>query len=258
MLWASNIRGLNDEKEVGHAEDVLKHALENWLFQRGVRDQPEVRMVISRLDNLGSKILGHCVASFSEDGDVLSQWRAYGDNGKGISIGFLSTLLEADGKTANFTLAKCLYDREQQYAICSRFWQTILEGIEAKSLIENVPREILEKVETFLYTVGIFLKHPAFVDEREWRLVSSENHLYSPAWRYRATPDGLTSYVELPLPSVFCRETVNVDRPQPPHFSFVVGPQTKMIPTCAVLQAISFAVLGRGVGASLSGIPYSA
>lgn len=258
MLWASNIRGLNDAKEVGHAEDVLRHALENYLRQRGMRDEVDVKAVSSHFNRLGSKVLGHCVASFSEDGDVLSQWRAYGADGQGISVGFSATLLEIDGKNADFILGKCIYNRNQQYAICFSFWASILSHLDVQDLVAMAPNEIIEKVETFLYTVGIFLKHPAFLDEREWRLVSSKNNLYSDVWRYRATSNGLTSYVELPLPSIFCTERDDEPLSQVPHFRFVLGPRAKQNPTCAILQAISHSMLGQGYGVSISGIPYSA
>src|SRR5438067_10707873 len=36
-----------------------------------------------------------CVASFCEENDLLSQWRAYGNDGRGISLGFGSAGLRA-------------------------------------------------------------------------------------------------------------------------------------------------------------------
>ena len=49
------------------------------------------------------------VASFSENGDQLSQWRAYCPKGNGFSIGFRYSDLSYLLKTTGFRLVKCIY-----------------------------------------------------------------------------------------------------------------------------------------------------
>lgn len=234
--------------------DVLVHAFENFIRQSGVKDEAKVTKISGSLRGLGEKILGHCVCSFSEEGDFLSQWRAYGNDGKGLSIGLNSTLLENDAN--DFILGKCVYDCNLQYQICLRFLKDLLGGVEVRSLEFDFPQILLENVENFIYVVGIFLKHPAFEYEKEWRLVSGVNSLYSPKWNFRPTERGLSSFLILELPSVFSRERDDESRETTPHFKFVLGPKARATPTAQILQAISHRILGKGYGVQISGIPY--
>ena len=50
------------------------------------------------------------VACFSKEPDVLSQWRAYADNGRGIAIGFAGATLKA----TPVTVLEVKYDKKQQ------------------------------------------------------------------------------------------------------------------------------------------------
>ena len=255
-LWASNCRSLNDNAELSHVMDVLLHAFENHFYQAGLKGSKNIHNIQQNLKNIGRKQSGHCVFSLSESGDLLSQWRAYAQDGRGGSIGLNSTLLKNDITKSGFSLGRCLYDHGIQYKICFDFLKNALMGIDLSSLNDNFPDELNEKIEDFLYSVGIFLKHPAYVDEREWRIVSGKNHLYSDKWKFRATIRGLSSYIEIPIPSIFSTETAIEDKKNQPHFQFTLGPKARNMPTAQILQAISHKILGKGYGVTISCAPY--
>jgi hypothetical protein len=86
-LWATHFKYLNDAGEIRRGieiakeeaislRDVAKIGIEQFYFDQVVRQ-------------LGEKASRHVfVVCFSEEGDLLSQWRAYADDGRGFAIGF--------------------------------------------------------------------------------------------------------------------------------------------------------------------------
>ncbi|MDP3829870.1 MAG: DUF2971 domain-containing protein, partial [Ignavibacteriaceae bacterium] len=74
---------MNDSKELSWGRDILTEVLKKH------RDefQQEFRIQLIFIVFSIEKNLLPLIASFSGDGDLLSQWRAYADDGKGFSIG---------------------------------------------------------------------------------------------------------------------------------------------------------------------------
>ena len=68
-----------------------------------------------------------CVCSFSADGDVLSQWRAYGENASGFSIGFSDAFLRSVCNNLSFWLVPVLYEEEQQRTLIRTLLEDVLE-----------------------------------------------------------------------------------------------------------------------------------
>lgn len=103
---------------------------------------------------------------FSTDGDNLSQWRSYADNGNGFSLEInVSSLLAPPDQWAFY---KCIYNREQQK-------QKVIDLI---SISEQV-NESLEHGKYFdlvfdwfgwsLWSLISTFKHHSYSDEKEWR-----------------------------------------------------------------------------------------
>jgi hypothetical protein len=89
-LRASNIRFLNDESEsLRLKEDVVA------ILRRLATTTADKQLVANVLHSIEkTPRQSHFVASLSERGDLLSQWRAYCPSGLGVSIGFSSSCLE--------------------------------------------------------------------------------------------------------------------------------------------------------------------
>jgi len=126
-IWSSTVDGLNDLKEMDHASDVLTHSFSNWLRVRGLIDETKIKILSKELVSHRNRNTGICVCSFSEEGDLLSQWRADGADGRGISLGFNSILLKRDASSFGQLLGRCVYDSDVQYKICSQYLDLLLQ-----------------------------------------------------------------------------------------------------------------------------------
>jgi hypothetical protein len=92
-IWATDYRYLNDTEEFVIGERIVQELAEElrapmaespqrWLLENFATFHQAMRL--TQMTNI-------FVASFSQEGNLLSQWRAYGARGAGYSIGF-STL----------------------------------------------------------------------------------------------------------------------------------------------------------------------
>jgi hypothetical protein len=147
-----------------------------------------------------------CVVSFCEHGDLLSQWRWYGEGGRGLSIGVSSNVLRGVAR-GTINLWKCVYDerahRELLHAVVERL---LLEYRNERSLLgEALSAErthyLLERFfASFLQIVPI-IKNPNFAEEREWRLVSAPVEPEDEAYGVSMTSSGrIIQRYELRIP----------------------------------------------------------
>src|SRR5438105_8690219 len=103
--------------------------------------------------------------SLSGNGDLLSQWRAYGGGGAGCAIG-LDTDVLADLHGLN--CGEVSYDSGAVRDAIETRLRTLVEELEAVGVPEQehrVDRAIELADEIALTALGA--KHPAFADERE-------------------------------------------------------------------------------------------
>ncbi|MDR9811909.1 DUF2971 domain-containing protein [Rhizobium hidalgonense] len=141
------------------------------------------------IDNV-SDCLGFCM---SEDGDTLSQWRGYADDGRGVSIGFSQEFLTAITRSNRFVqLQKVIYNLDNQKQrvreVFPKVKQLISEGALSLptrgSLLSSKTEEqfqtelerylsksrALFNTFTALQPIWFSFKNPAFREENEWRL----------------------------------------------------------------------------------------
>jgi hypothetical protein len=86
-IWASHIRYLNDHTEQEHIWSLVENHVSEKLQQC---DDPKTRASLFELAGLIAQRSSQetYVASFSSDGDLLSQWLSYCPEGAGVAIGF--------------------------------------------------------------------------------------------------------------------------------------------------------------------------
>jgi hypothetical protein len=125
------------------------------------------------------------ITCFSEDGDLLSQWRAYADDGQGIAIGFRtdqlgfpveSRFIDVFMEEQRVAIAKCMYDRKAQemqidelIAFFDKLFNDLFSTQEPYS-----PYSYDLYVDTgawCLRNMSIVSKHPGFSEECEWRAI---------------------------------------------------------------------------------------
>jgi hypothetical protein len=256
-IWASDVSSLNDKSEIVHANEVLEQALGNRFFSMGIKDNVWFHGIALQVRSIKARI-GRCVASFCEDNDQLSLWRPYASDGMGASIGFQSSAMSKVVAEQGFELKKVVYDRETQYAICIAYVDDLFGRFGIDSKIAGLPDDVIDDMRNFINTVGILFKHPSFRDEREWRLVSADVHLYDPRWKYRSGPNMIVPYLVVDFHKVFERdpEVIEKDEAKRPPFIITLGPRVRTSPTSQALQAITHSILGQGHGVTLSDSPY--
>ena len=115
-IWGTDMRYLNDKREYLVAMELLTERVTRFV-DGPAQGSPQflfLEKLQARLTNIWS--WPFFVASFSADGDLLSQWRGYGHEG-GYALGFRSEVLVDQLRAQDWTLASCVYDREQQLAL---------------------------------------------------------------------------------------------------------------------------------------------
>lgn len=125
------------------------------------------------------------ITCFSKAKDLLSQWRAYGEDGNGVAIGFdLDILEKLCTSKLPITIDDVSYDQEDQksiidYAIkCSI--EYMMDGVIGNDKVSaDIVKEYFdEEFETLcevlpdhLEVSSCFIKNPAFKEEKEVRIV---------------------------------------------------------------------------------------
>lgn len=208
-IWLSSLISSNDAMEGKWMTWVISKVAEE-------EDLPAAQRAL--LNEMAEGIdretdcLGLCM---SVDGDRLSQWRGYADDGRGVSIGFnqqfLRTLAATNGPSS---LQQVAYDLDAQKQRVREIFPRIKQLAELGGL--SPPRqglmmgdaEFSEKLadhnryyrQIFDIVIGLqpiwfSFKNPAFREEQEWRVTVSLLPIHQTD--YRAANGRLIPYQEL-------------------------------------------------------------
>lgn len=211
-LRLSDITKSNDQLEMTWAIDIIKNAFEKKYGEFKNKIEMETEGILKKeieeisqkekyMEHINEKISlffeknelknKFFVICFSGEnsGDLLSQWRGYGDDGRGISIGFNESMLKRIGDTIKYfegngqciLYDKVIYDKDDQKKkieeVVNRFWEKIdFRGKCESNLIRNELEDVLLKCFPRLYQETIFMKSPFFREEDESRLVICEGN----------------------------------------------------------------------------------
>ncbi len=206
-IWATDIRYFNDPKEFQHALDVTHLIIEDFFK---VSDDPKE---LKGLDydfiehlriNLGRKWNPEVyVVSFTEEGDLLSQWRGYCPRG-GFSIGFDFDHLSLIAEMHDSDLLPCVYDPKIKKKIVEELLtfhnkKYVEAGDGTKQYnSDQLAHTITNEFIISLYAIAPMLKHESFREEKEWRIVSSKLRI-QPEIKFRASESKIIPYIEISL-----------------------------------------------------------
>lgn len=190
-LWLSNLHFMNDCRELAHALDLAKYNAVD--HARHIDDGDGAKCVEEWVEQLSSfQETNICVASFCEDGDLLSQWRGYSYGSQGISIGFATEILESCAQTHSASLFKCVYEEAFQHEIIRGFAEYM---VGARRHFRTAPNsEIVGYFNTLFLRLAPALKDDAFKEEREWRLVTMPIKGTDERYCVRSVANGLLPY----------------------------------------------------------------
>jgi hypothetical protein len=115
-IWATNIRFLNDTREFLHATDLAKSYV---LAAKSTSARSVSGVLAYTLVDQPERMQGTTwIASFSERGDLLSQWRGYCPHG-GYSVIFRPKPIAEVARRHQLAFARCIYERSvQDQMIC--------------------------------------------------------------------------------------------------------------------------------------------
>lgn len=176
-VWASHIYYLNDSAELIHAREVLREMLETQFLIGGAANSKDDFVVCfdDWLQNLfSSKLHNIFIFSMSQEQSLLSQWRSYTPHGKGVSIAFTPFRVNAIAKFNEFRLGRCIYDSSSQHALLTALITELQSRFDhaVPATPENYNIHFDQYVSDILQVLSL-IKHKAFEEEKEWRLISN-------------------------------------------------------------------------------------
>jgi len=174
QLWVSSIRHLNDAAEFNYTTAFVRDTVTLKFFQETGPLNAFYGAVLDGLERLAAMTL--YVGSFSQNGDVLSQWRAYTHSGIGFSLGFEYEYLRALAEAQHYQFLRCNYDETEHRQVIAQLMD------EASRMVNTHEPHAVQLAISFFYDrlikLAAVLKHPSFAEEKEWRLISE------PAFRH--------------------------------------------------------------------------
>ncbi len=199
-LWATNIEYLNDSAEFKHGEEVMRQIVASR--KRGAKgDRREFFDIMDESPNF-FEAEDVFVISLSEADDLLSQWRGYTPSNCGFCIGFdPQSLTEALWALDEMQLVRCVYEGSEQKKFvtalldfCLEMWveHRQAERREAKDFRDMSSIVLFKVYSTF---VAAAMKHSAFAEEKEWRLLGLCRD--PKRFQFRPGKSTLTPYIEL-------------------------------------------------------------
>lgn len=167
-IWLTDYSYLNDRQEILHGLGIIRSVANELLSNSSNKDACKLlESWIANLDNINGRV---CIASFSANGDSLSQWRAYGT----IAIGF--KMINCALHFRNAPIQPVEYDENSQYSLARIYLNHLCQ-----SYAEDISNTEFGKVvdvyhdTTQLIELASFFKNSAFHDEHEFRSVFIEH-----------------------------------------------------------------------------------
>ncbi|MBB4568203.1 DUF2971 domain-containing protein [Rhizobium leucaenae] len=195
-LWASCIHFLNDKEEFRHGIALASEIAEGRINTQGLNGKRLLGSIEKILHTVRRNFV--CVASFAENGDLLSQWRGYAALG-GVSLGFHKSALEAAGQRTHFKLLKCVYDDSDKIKIINNYLEPFLFELEEQQFSDENIWHLAEGWVAGFHVYASSFKDKSFAEENEWRLISDPTTIDHDKVRVRSGPGFPIPYFDLPL-----------------------------------------------------------
>lgn len=168
-LWASQIRYLNDAAELLYAAELIVDVVDGRISRCHHSNRRVLETVRDTLPRLEYERFLYAT-SFSEDGDLLSQWRAYGDAGGGYAVGV--RMREVLPDVPGPVVRKVEYEEKKQRELVQNVLSAFLEGEDPEPRDRPQRDSLAVALMADLALAGAFFKHGSFHEEREWRALS--------------------------------------------------------------------------------------
>lgn len=183
-FWLTNLFYLNDKYEYEIGLNLFKKYLKDKKSE--CSENPKVTIFLNSLDSAIDLLENGNVfiMSFSEQSDLLSQWRGYADNCKGtrMELSFLEKI-----KTKGILLLPCIYSEQEQIDYVSHILDNAIQifiktpelGITNKENFLEVEKPYSDAIQKagndFISKASVacaIIKDKSFSEENEWRLIN--------------------------------------------------------------------------------------
>jgi hypothetical protein len=171
-LWLSKFTASNDISEILLAIEHFQGFVGRKAAEFTVDEGDFLRAAADQLE--GFRRTNVCLASFCEQHDLLSQWRSYGNDGRGIALGFNSAKLVELAERNGLRLLRCVYDQVEHGRIASDLVGLLLASYRnARPGTSQERHDLIAQFNATFLLVAPVIKDHRFAEEREWRLVSN-------------------------------------------------------------------------------------
>ena len=176
-LWLTKIQYLNDERELRRAIDLFRRACET----RANGAPPLQANLLKRLAHQMQSFYDTniCVACFCQDGDLLSQWRAYASSGTGVALGFSGPALKQLANKGFLNTWRCVYDHQAQQRLVDESIDIFLRSHDIvankvdSTKLDKTTNDLIGYFNTTFLRVAPIIKDNHFAEEKEWRIVTT-------------------------------------------------------------------------------------
>jgi hypothetical protein len=185
VLWATATQFSNDLSEIKYAVSVARDVIEEtWGGKKAIGTWENVLVEhLVRLFNTPLHSFGQpFIVSFCQEGDLLSQWRAYGGS-SGFSLAFRPLCQNNEVrlmcKHGFRTMVKpVIYEPNKQRARLRFILRRLIKLVSGFSFRTTSPVGASAHVELSVLLIlemtdwAISVKHKSFSEEKEWRIIT--------------------------------------------------------------------------------------
>ena len=249
-MWATHTQYLNDPLEFRHAIDIVEEELQKMKALNMEEERLEMLKLMEESIQ-GIESVNVCVASFSKNGDALSQWRAYSGGAAGFSIEFSGTFLRAAIDDMGW-LAPCQYTEAEQRNLVRALLVDVLAEDMSPSEREDQDSDggripSVGNLVWYLSRYAPLIKHQSFEEEEEWRILSKPLYCTDKRFSFRPGISMLVPYYRVPLQAAGHQFEIK---------RVIVGPTPHPEQS---RRAVTSLLLKHGLGKApveISGVPY--
>jgi hypothetical protein len=173
MLWATHAQFLNDESELRYPRDLM--ATLATRLRREHEGDAAATVVLDLVDLLTTegRPPDTFVASFCENGDLLSQWRGYGGVGGGYAIGMSREQLFELARFQDYQLIRLMYGEVEQEAQLETAMRDAIQMARELFADDEFTENMPLMFEIAFTAAMLSIKNLHFREEAEWRLARS-------------------------------------------------------------------------------------
>lgn len=225
-IWLSNSSQMNDSYENIWIEKYFN------LIREEFKETKYNDLINCALDIYKLKSNPSFIFCLSAHKDILSQWRAYSNDGSGVAIGFnmknldIKKRIPSPNENAQNTLGlvKIEYSEIEQKRQILDLLKIIKENFTVSNTL--IEQQILNvKLGKVLIDLGLIFKNPSFEEEKEWRIIHTPTENYKNIFdklsdlKFRLSNNKILTYFQYNFKEDFNSKLIN---------EIVIGPKCKM------------------------------